>query len=244
MKRICGVLLFTLLAAGVTLAGPMPYEKIVVPEPVCGPVYISVFGGGSFYEDGEAFMDPAFTDADVSKHEYGFDNGWILGAAVGVRTANHWRFELEASLDEAPTENSGYETDLAGNRDSFETLRGEVETSSLMLNGIKEFPSLGFARLRPYLGAGIGLSNVEIDLAYREPDGTEEGARGDDIVLSYHFLTGVSYDVTECLEAYLEYRVRGHGDLEDFYLDIDDPGSGSLDLGWSQHVILGARIFF
>lgn len=245
MKLTRNILTLTLLSAGLSFAGI--YEKQVVQPPLCGPWYMSIFGGGSFFSDG-SFSGTDFVNEEVRDANFGFDNGWIAGAAIGVRTANDWRFEIEFNHNQAPVDDGSFSfTDLDdGDVDLFGGLAsGDVETSSLMLNIAKEFPALTFWNLRPYLGAGVGLSNVRTQLLLQTP-GLVESFEGDDIVLGYQAMAGLVLDLTECLQLYAEYRVTGHGDSEDVLSELNgiDPVIGSLDMDWTQHAILGVRWFF
>ena len=208
MKKSQFILAVTLLAGSVAFAGT--YEKMVVtPQPACGPWYVSAFGGGSFFDTPE-YTRGAFNTT------VGVDNGWIIGGAVGLRTDKAWRFEAELIHAQSPFD---------------APFVGEIERTSVMVNAVKEFPALQFLGLTPYLGAGIGLTNVQIDAISPMAD--------DELVLGYQFMTGLVFDLTDCLQAYAEYRVSSQGDLEDAQL-----AGSNVDLGWTQHAILGVRWFF
>jgi len=236
MKHIYCTLGLSLLMGGMALAGPVAYEKIVVPEPVCGPYYISGFGGASFYDDMEFIATSDTSGNQGFTGDYGRDEGWIAGLAFGMRTDTNWRFELELSHHQGDINDQRYFNE-AGALVEFESLHGDVETTSVMLNAVKEF---GMNRWRPYLGAGLGLSAVEADAF---PDDGFAGIRFNETAFGYQFMGGVVYDLTECLQTYLEYRVSSHSDLEDAR-DNDIREVGDFDLGWTQHIILGARWYF
>lgn len=210
MKKSQFILAVTLLAGGLAYAGT--YEKMVVtPEPVCGPWYVSAYGGGTFYDQLESTDDATGTLAVRD-----FDNGWMIGGAVGLRTDKAWRFELDLSHNQSP----------------FDNVAGEVERTSLMVNAVKEFSALQFLGLTPYLGAGVGLTSVGID--------ANSGFEADELVLGYQFIGGLVYDLTECLQVYAEYRLIGQGDLEDESV----LPSNDIDLGYTQAVLMGVRWFF
>ena len=212
MKKSQFILAVTLLAGGLAYAGT--YEKMVVtPEPACGPWYVSAYGGGTFYDDAEVSIN------NVALGTAGFDNGWMMGAAVGLRTDKDWRFEADLSFNKAP----------------LDGLPGEIERTSLMVNAVKEFSALPFLGLASYLGAGIGLTNVESDLV------NGLGA-ADQTVLGYQFLGGLVFDLTQCLQVYAEYRLIGQGEVEDVF--TFGPNAGSADLGWTQAALMGVRWFF
>ena len=240
-----------LTVSGLAFAGS-DKGKLVVPEPTCGPFYVSMFGGGSFFDQGESNTSPQFLPPGIGlSDKYDFDNGWILGGAFGIRMKNSVRFELEVSHSEAPADAYSFTASAPfGALTVNGPLRGNVEQSSLMANVAKEF---GKGRLHPYIGGGIGLAYVDADLVGAVGlSGLKIGgilgglpaigvpAWGDEVVFAYQGMAGLGFDVTDCLEAFLEYRIMGHGDLSDYLRILP----GDLDLGWSQHVILGMRYAF
>ncbi len=226
MKTPQFILALSLAAGGFAFAGPID-KNVITPEPVCGPWYVSAYGGGSFF-DGASYSGN-FTQANVD-----FDNGWIAGLAVGMRTANFWRFELDVNHSQSPASNGS--ASFFGFPFIDGPLGGDVERTSVLLNAVKEF---GTGSLRPYLGAGIGLTNVQADIL--DPSFFGPVGSADDVVLGYQFIGGIAYDLTQCLQAYAEYRLMGQGDVEDAtFLGT----YGSADFGWGQHAILGLRWFF
>lgn len=243
MKTTQFTLVVTLLAGGLAFAGTDYKKMVVTPEPVCGPWYVSAYGGGSLFDDAEYTRSPRFGNAlGLQDASLNVDNGWMVGGAVGLRVNDKWRFEVDGNYSEGPlgslTGRSWINvgvlavvpalTNVSGN------LAGEIERRSLMVNAVREFSALQVLGLTPYLGAGVGLTNVNLDFV--------SGFQADENVLGYQFMGGLVTNLTDCLQAYLEYRLAGQGELEDvttFTLQ-----SGSMDAGWAQHVILGVRWFF
>lgn len=223
-------LLATVLAGGVALAGPID-KNVITPEPVCGPFYVSAYGGGSFFDDSTY---GASNGNNVSART-SFDNGWIAGLAFGIRTDRQFRFEVDLNHTQSPADfgtANFFGTNLING-----SVGGDVERTSVFLNAVKEF---GTGRIHPYAGAGIGLTNVQGNYLTPGFFGSQVG-EVDDVVLGYQFMGGVAYDLGSCLQTYLEYRLMGQGNTEDStFLGT----YGSTDFGWGQHVILGARWFF
>ena len=208
MKASSMITTLGFLAVACSYAGPVSYDKIVVPEPICGPYYVSVFGGGSFFDDGE-FTATSNTSGEAgATANYGRNDGWIAGVAFGLRTETNWRLELELSHSQSDVDNA-LQLDANGDLLDFESTHGDVESTSVMLNVVKEF---GMNRWRPYLGGGLGLTNIETTLF---ADDNDANLSADDVVFGYQFMTGVVYDLTDCLQAYLEYRVSSQSDIED-----------------------------
>lgn len=246
MKRT-HIITLILGIAGACFAGP-DKGKVVVPEP-CEPFYVALFGGGSFFDSGESSTSPQFLPHGIAlTDEYDFEDGWIFGGAVGIRTAGNFRMELELSHSQAPGDTYSFLAETP--YDSFSAagaLRGDVERTSLMFNVAKEF---GSGRLHPYIGGGVGVTYVDVDLVGAVDldfikflgglPAIGVPGFGDSLVFGYQAMAGLSFDVTDCLDAFVEYRIMGHGDQEDYLRILP----GDLDLGWSQHVILGVRMGF
>lgn len=257
MKLTRNILTLVLLSGGLAFAGV--YEKnVVTPAPMCGPWYMSLFGGGVFPGDG------TFTGEDASSAKLGLDNGWIAGVAFGYRTKDDWRFEIEGSHAQLPGDGStgsitdavntfvgvvgnpplATEVGLVGPSLLPSKLRGDIEKSSLMLNLTKEFPALTFWNLRPYLGAGVGLTKVRTDVrassiapvtgTVAPTDGVvgvNDHYYGDEVVFGYQAMAGLVIDLTECLQLYFEYRLTGQQNPEDVSLDrqiTDITGIGAV----------------
>lgn len=243
MKKTQFILAATLLAGGLAFAGTDYKKMVVTPEPVCGPWYVSAYGGGSFFDDAEYTRSPRFGNAfGIQEASLGVDNGWIVGGAVGLRVNDKWRFEADLNYNEGALGqvngqswvNVSLLAVVPGLRGFNGGLIGEIERRSLMVNAVREMPALQFLGLTPYVGAGVGLTNVNLDLV--------SGFAADENVLGYQFMGGFVTNLTDCLQAYAEYRLAGQGELEDVTtVTLQD---GSLDAGWAQHVIMGVRWFF
>jgi opacity protein-like surface antigen len=221
MKSTRYILTLALLSGGVSFAGTSGKE--CVPAPVTP--YIAVFGGGYF--DDATWSSEGFADRD-----FNMDNGWIVGGAVGVKFANGIRAEVEVTHSDAPAN-----TVEIGNLFSVPATGG-IETNSLMFNAVKEF---GKGRFHPYLGAGIGLSSVDVDMI------AGPGIRydGEEVVFAYHFLAGVGFDLTDRIQTFLEYRIGDHGNPSDIARNgAFGSDFGSMDVDWQQSVILGVRFSF
>jgi opacity protein-like surface antigen len=229
MKRFPFLLSVPLLLGGSLVAEPVSDKMVVEPEPVCGPWYVSAYGGGSFF-DSSTFSD------GLNNTVVNLDNGWIAGGAVGLRTNGGMRFELDVNFAQSPADDSipalGFPTANLG---------GEIERNSLMVNAVKEF---GKGRIHPYAGAGIGFTHVQADLFSDFFGARFLAGEADETVLGYQFMGGFAFDVLDCLQAYAEYRLMGQGDLEDATIGIFGGTLNSADLGWGQHILLGVRWFF
>ncbi len=126
--------------------------------------------------------------------KYNLDPGFAANVAAGYAFGNGFRTELEvAYADVDPSMDPG----------------ADVETLSAMINAIYELPTGG--RLQPYIGAGLGVVRTDYD-------GTEPltGIIVDDADTKFGVqgIAGVSFQATEQMDLFLDYRYMRTGKLE------------------------------
>lgn len=126
--------------------------------------------------------------------KYDLDPGFATNVAAGYAFGNGFRTELEvAYADVDPSMDSG----------------ADVDTLSAMINAIYELPTGG--RVRPYIGAGLGVVRTDYD-------GTEPltGIVIDDAdtKLGVQGIAGVSFQATDQMDLFLDYRYMRTGKLE------------------------------
>jgi OOP family OmpA-OmpF porin len=144
---------------------------------VSGP-YGEIAGGGSHSRE----MD--FGDAGGTVE---FESGGLGVLSLGYATMSGLRPELEVSFRRNDAESSGSE-----------------EARTAMANLWYDFRAPAFApRVRPYLGAGIGSADVEIDQLV-DRNGASRSAS--DTVTAYQGGAGLNYDATRNLVLSLGYR--------------------------------------
>ena len=115
-------------------------------------------------------------------------------------------------------------------------LDGEQSALSLMLNGLYVFDSN--EKVKPYFGAGLGLSKRKAVLSAQTIDGEAiPGASEDDTVLAYQGMVGVIYPSSETMEVRFGYRYFGTGDVE----FKEEEGSVSFD--YATHNIEAGVMF-
>ncbi len=164
--------------------------------------------------------------------EYGweteFDTGSVLGAEIGYKMHNGFRFGLEATRSEAGVELHEDVTlggadigaldgaALVGDAVPLGTTvnefladgQGDIEQRGVFLNGYYDFNNGG--RFRPYVGAGVGMVDVDIDYA---PSGSQI-IDGGETVLGYQGRVGASYNVTGPIDVFGEYTYRATDAIE------------------------------
>ncbi|RYF89535.1 MAG: porin family protein, partial [Caulobacteraceae bacterium] len=92
---------------------------------------------------------------------------------------------------------------------------GSIEAYTLMANVIYDFfPN---SRVRPFIGAGVGINHVKADIAGRFNDNPLNGAISiddDDTAYAYQVLAGAAFDITDRLTADVTYRYLSGTDLD------------------------------
>ena len=132
--------------------------------------------------------------------------GYAIGGALGYRLndnfaveaqISHLQFELDsASVDVAGTLTSGG-SNLAVNVNTDIDLEGDVSTLTGMFNLFDRLPLAN--KLTPYVGAGLGFVNWEINLDSISQGGTTLTVNGqeDDTDLAANLIVGLEYPVTD-----------------------------------------------
>jgi len=128
-------------------------------------------------------------DADIDDAEIKFDQGSVYALSAGYEFLKGERVELEYSNRENDLD------EISGN-DVSESINGDDKATSLMINGIHEF--FPKERLTPFLGAGIGIANVELDV-----DGI---GNSDDDVFAYQLFLGLACEIYKKTNVDIQYR--------------------------------------
>lgn len=113
--------------------------------------------------------------------------GWTLDAAAGRRIDDRFRAEGELLYSEADQKIGD----------------GQIKVTAGLANGLYDFDT--GTRLRPFVGAGVGIGQVKLDRG---------GVRGDDTGFAYQLRTGVSYPINDRLSAEVGYRYLGINDVK------------------------------
>jgi len=155
--------------------------------------YVAGSGGGSVLTDVEVISNGVKFDVD-------FDAGFTAGVAAGYRFAKNFRLEAEFS----------YRQHSVGNVDSLGTpstnVSGDISAWGGMVNGYLDF---GEGKLSPFVGAGIGFANVNIDNAKATDTSGNLLIDDSDTVFAFQAMAGLSYELTEEWSITGEYRFFG-----------------------------------
>ncbi len=188
-----------------------------------GSSVISGNGGGNhkrraIYQrqpGGGYLSDSTLSDDSTSEAE--FKTGYAVSGALGYKFAESFRLEGEV----------GYRYH------DFDSIDGEsasddlnVSNLSFLANAYYDFQSN--QSFTPYLGAGLGASNVEINT---QLDGAAYEA--DDTVFAYALMAGVSFPVSTSTSLGVEYK----------YLGTTDANIGGVKVEYDSHSI-GAKLSY
>lgn len=115
------------------------------------------------------------------------DTGWTADVAVGRQFNSNFRAEAELLYSDADHEDSA----------------GKIKVLAGLANAFYDFDT--GTKIRPYVGAGVGIGQVKLD------DGPVDD---DDTGFAYQLMTGVSYPINDKLSAQVGYRYLGVTEVE------------------------------
>ena len=183
-----------------------------------------------------------------------FDGGTAVSAELGVRYGSNLRGGIEVSYQSADVDTHTNVTLGGGSIDGLDAAsvagsadplgatvadvvaagQGEIESTSLFANVYYDF---GDGQLQPYVGAGIGFSDVNV--TYR-PSGVGIIDDGE-TKFAYQVKAGATYAFENNWEVFGEYTYRATDDVE----VNNDLFPGSLDIENQSNLFsVGARYRF
>ena len=191
-----------------------------IPFVICSTALAEVYVSGNI---GLAMPNDSDTDLIYSGFPvtvtFESDEGLALGVAVGYGFGNG-RIEVEYAYQQNDLEE--IELSVFGFSAS-EIIGGETNSNSFLLNGYYDFKNT--SSFTPFLSAGLGVSNVEVD----------SGGSADDTVFAYQLGAGVAYAITDKFFVDLKYR----------YFATENPELDGFEVEYSSHnFYLGGRFSF
>lgn len=191
---------FTLLGGGNFTAADLP-----------GDFSAAVLNPGSFFNQNS----PVDTDPLTILPQQDPDVGYVISLAMGRRHNRRLRSEFEFAI-------RGNDQDLNFPGFFQVDVEADVNAYSLMKNVLFDFPNQ--SRFTPYLGAGLGISLVEVEAQVRTssditflsptaPPATSEVSE-DDAAFTYQFIGGVATRINHAMDFVVEYRFLGTSDIE------------------------------
>lgn len=167
-------------------------------------------------------------------------NGFGFAVALGYEIDTGLRGELEVSHRSVGFEEfDGVDVSgptVSGSFDAKLPYEGSLKLWTVMANGIF---ATEIWRVRPYLGAGIGVAFVKatedsqswtFNINGNDETLTSEGDDVSDTVVAYQAMLGVGYPLSEAVEVRLGYRyfATREGDFDGFKASF---GSHNIELG-------------
>ena len=167
-------------------------------------------GNLGFSAAGQADVEGSLGDLSGSG-EVDLENGWLASAALGSGFRGV-RVEAEVIYSSNDVDEEG--------------LDASVEHLGLLANVIYDIPMDG--NFRPYIGAGVGIGNTQVEL---------EGEDADDTGLAWQVRVGATLGAEEGVQWDVGYRYLN---LADFEVSEDD---ASLEAEAGVHAVsVGVRI--
>ena len=155
-----------------------------------GP-YVGVGGGVSFFNDSN--VEPS----NISSFDMEYDTGYGFYASAGYNFVPV-RLEFEFGYKKADVDKVSGTTDKPSLSDS------DVTVKSYMVNVLYDHTYLN-NRITPYIGAGIGLLNADLNINDR---GDVVDLEGDDNEFGYQVIIGAAFNMTKSFIIDLSYRFQ------------------------------------
>jgi opacity protein-like surface antigen len=219
---------------------------VVLPALFLGVAFTSVPSAAQYYVSGNIgavqLMDSdstATAPGGSITGEFEFDAGLGVNAAVGL-SLGALRLEGELSYRQSDFDQGTLSSLTAGNTTfSFSGATGDVggDVTSLGVMGNMWYDFDMGGKLKPFIGGGIGMAQVEADID--SIAGIPVSLSGDDTVFAYQVGAGVGYDVSDKVVVTLGYRFFGTADPE------FESGSTTVEGEYQSHNIeIGMRFKF
>ncbi|MCH8918961.1 MAG: porin family protein [Proteobacteria bacterium] len=197
---------------------------------------------GSVHLGGVALEDADVTDSVPGASATGeaeFDNGWVIGGALGYTFQNSVRAELEVSYRRNEIDSVTIDTFSAGpavftGLGTFD-VDGDVDSLGLMANVWYDFSAPG--NWKPYIGGGIGIVRVGVDID--AVAGVATSYSDDDWVFGYQLGAGVGFSLNPTTVLSLDYRFFATADPE-----FKDSGETLKAEYRSHNIMVGLRFSF
>lgn len=193
-----------------------------IPFLICSTANAEVYVSGNIGltmpndSDTDLFVE-GFTVTRTIESEEGLGLGFAVGYAFGnTRVEGEYAYQ-QNDLEKETASVLGF---------SFsEEISGETSSNTFLFNVYYDFKNT--SSFTPFLSAGIGVSNVEVEIL-------DESSK-DDTVFAYQLGAGLAYAITKNFSLDLKYR----------YFGTDNPEFDGFEAEYSSHnIYLGGRFSF
>ena len=201
-RGIC-IAILTLTSSAAAIAADLEPEIQIspVPQPEQSSFYVSIFGGANF-DIGSTEFTNGTTIVDTD-----FDTGFTLGGAVGYKWDNYdfGAFTPRTEIEVNYFDNDVDTIDFSGNGVGQEIVNGDSGIS-----GVGVFANLFFdldtgTKFTPYVGGGVGLGFLDLDISYNGPDLNLDDT---DTAFGWHIGGGANIELTESTSFFVDARYQ------------------------------------
>lgn len=258
-----GKLKYSLVLASVLVVSPLAAANAAdlglppEPMPVPAPVPAAACCGGGFYLKG--FMGISNQNADditndfieagdfvIVSHE--FDSSPFIGLGIGYQFDRHFRFDLTGEYRSRSTFR-GLDFNQGVAPITTNQYDGTKDEWLMLTNAYWDITT--FKGITPYVGAGVGLANVNLrnfkDVNINVPGGAVHWAEdGSEWNFAWALHAGLAYEVSDALTLDVGYRYVNMGDgttgnFTSYDPTVTSPGPITVKDIDSHDVMLGLR---
>ncbi|MDA8870508.1 outer membrane beta-barrel protein [Rhizobiaceae bacterium] len=243
MNRFLATLLTSVVltgASGLSSASAADYQIIEAPEaPIVSAsvqLYVAARLGITTLRETQFSLDNTLPVPTAIKNNYE-DFNYAGFVAIGFDNREGMRAEIEAGYSQFDIDDH---TVVALGNERFEgdAAFGKTNVTTVMANA---YYDVAFGKLRPYVGAGLGVARVEFDKLGVQVAGSPLTALDTDAYgFAWQIGAGVGYDLTDNIALELGYRLSGIQGLDFGAVD----GTVSRDQFLSHTVTTGVRYSF
>jgi opacity protein-like surface antigen len=165
------------------------------------PFYLAGYLGLNTFGDSNKFSE----NTTPRSGDLGFGNSPSFAGALGVRLTEQWRVEAELGYRKSDVTHATFDG-FSGQR----PMGGRLKTMTLLVNTFYDF-DLGWDRLTPYVGAGVGLARHSGKI--QDGSGLSIDSSGDDIGLAWQLGTGLKLKMSDDVSFSGDYRYLGTTDF-------------------------------
>ena len=224
----------SLAVAGATFAGISAAQDWYVSG--------SVSWNNQNSSDTEIQLDDGTGGVISSRMDANYDDGVGLSAEVGRHFDNvvpGLRGSLELSYTKAEVDNFEMADPVNGGTSTI-IGGGDIENIAVFANAYYDFDVDLGVPIQPYVGAGIGFTQVEVAYNTTTAGVTTPFFDDDDTRFAYQAKAGASYQVGPNTDLFAEYTYRASEELT-----FGDRTSGEYTIDNDQHLVgLGLRMRF
>lgn len=213
-----------------------------IPLSMVSPYYLSIFGGVGFLEDSNVSLSPLSVGFSRDGDHIEFDNGSIVGGALGWKFAPGWRAEAELAFRRNSV--SAYFEGTFSPPVSNGAQSGDaISAFSIMANAFRDIEVTENISL--HVGGGIGMALLELNLANTDYQFGSVSAPVNDTIwsLASQLGAGIDWKLGNGWVAFVDYRAFAARDTTFSGTHSSSGRSFNFDMDYfHQAVIFGIKL--